>query len=124
MFATPSTSSKIRTGHYCPSPGPGGKQREGGLVLRALCDGVVAVGHGRRGHAGPCRACPAHRAGVAVTARAAGLEPGMPRCRALGQAQQRPWGGASGVAAAIVWRLSPVEAQPGRLYFGDGWLHG
>jgi hypothetical protein len=65
-------------------------------------------------HAGPCRECQAYRDGLAVEARAQGLEPGLTRFRTMCKAQQRPLCGASGVEADLVCRIRPVEAHQGR----------
>jgi hypothetical protein len=97
--------------------GPGHGERLDGQAPEAI---IVA----QRGHARPVREVQAHSAGVAVEARASSLAPGMTLCRPLGKAQQLPWCGASGLAAALGLRRSPVEATKGRQGVGGLWLHG
>src|SRR5438132_316253 len=110
----------------------------GGICGPARGQRVAVRGHGeridrkeheeilvaQRGHAGPFLECQAHRDGLSVASRAEGLEPGVNLFRPLFQAQTRTVCGASGLEAALVLRLSPVEANAGRKYFGYWLLHG
>lgn len=78
----------------------------------------------QRRHDGPLREVQAHRDGLSVASCAAGLAPGMNLCRALGKTQKRTVRRARGLAADIVFRISPVEANKGRTGFGGWLLHG
>jgi hypothetical protein len=78
----------------------------------------------QRGHDGPLGEFQAHRDGVSVEACAEGLDPGVPRFRARCKAQQLPVVRARGLEAAIVCRLSPVEANKGCQCCGGLVLHG
>jgi hypothetical protein len=49
--------------------------------------------------------------------------PGIKRCRAMWKTQTRTVFSASGLEAASVLRISPVEAHQGRHGFGGLWLH-
>jgi hypothetical protein len=77
-----------------------------------------------RGPAGLLLACQAHRDGLSVEARAAGLNPGVHLCRTMGKTQKLTVCSASGLETDIVGRLRPGEANKGRTYCGYLWRHG
>ncbi len=67
--------------------------------------------------------CQAYSDGVSVEAPAESLDLGMHLFRTMCEAQQLPLGGAHGLEADIVVRLSPVEANKRRKGFGGLLLH-
>jgi hypothetical protein len=76
----------------------------------------------QRRHDGAFIEFQASRDGLSMKARTEGLDPGVNCFRAMVKAQKLTVCSARGLEAAIVLRLSPVEASKGRKGFGGLWL--
>jgi len=84
----------------------------------------AAIRGAQRGHDRPVLECQAHRAGLAVAARAPGLAPRSDRLGAVGEHEPLPSLRASSLAAHLVFGSRPGEAHQGRPGFEGVLLHG
>jgi hypothetical protein len=106
--------------------------RIGGVVFGSARDKRFAVpGHGERidgkehqkiilaqcRHDGPFVEFQAHRDRVSVESRAQGLDPRVDGFRAVCEAQERTPRSASGLSAAIVFGIRPIEPDKGGKFF-------